>query len=72
MDNDSFDIYTTGISAAQGTAGFLSTLSLNCTAIDSITEGDSYRFRISRSGSHVLDTLAGDAQLMYVDLTTVA
>jgi hypothetical protein len=72
LDADSFDIFTTGASLASGTAGYISTLSLNCTAIDSLTQGDSFRLNIIRSGSHALDTLAGDAQLLYVDLLTIA
>ena len=72
LDSDSFDIFTTGLSATNGTAGIISTLSLNCTAIDSITQGDSFRLNILRSGSHPLDTLAGDAQLVYLDLLTIA
>ena len=72
LDSDSFDIFTTGLSTTNGTAGIISTLSLNCTAIDSIVQGDSLRLNIIRSGTHVLDTLAGDAQLIYLDLVTVA
>ena len=72
LDADSFDIFTTGLSTTNGTAGIISTLSLNCTAIDSITQGDSFRLNIIRSGSHASDTLAGDAQLLYVDLLTIA
>ena len=72
LDSDSFDIYTTGISAAQTGAGIISTLSLNCTGIDLIREGDSFRLKVTRSGASSLDTLFGDAQLVYVDLTTIA
>jgi hypothetical protein len=72
LDSDSFDIFTTGLSAANGSAGIISTLSLNCTAIDSLTQGDSFRLNIIRSGTHPLDTLAGDAQLLYLDLLTIA
>jgi hypothetical protein len=72
LDADSFDIFTTGLSTTNGTAGIISTLSLNCTAIDSLTQGDSFRLNIIRSGSHASDTLAGDAQLLYVDLLTIA
>jgi hypothetical protein len=72
LDSDSFDIFTTGLSTTNGTAGIISTLSLNCTAIDSLTQGDSFRLNIIRSGSHASDTLAGDAQLLYVDLLTIA
>ena len=72
LDGDSFDTFTTGVSTTNGTAGIISTLSLNCTAIDSISQGDSFRLHIVRSGANVLDTLAGDAQLLYLDLVTVA
>jgi hypothetical protein len=72
LDSDSFDIFTTGLSATSTGAGIISTLSLNCTAIDGIKEGDSFRLNILRSGSHASDTLGGDAQLVYLDLTTIA
>jgi hypothetical protein len=72
LDGDSFGPFATGVSATNGTAGIISTLSLNCTAIDSLSQGDSFRLHIVRSGANALDTLAGDAQLLYVDLLTIA
>lgn len=72
LDSDSYDISLSGVSAAQGTSGILSTISLNCTAVDSLSQGDSFRFKVTRSGSHESDSLLEDAQLMYVHLTTVA
>lgn len=72
LDSDSYDISLSGVSAAQGTSGILSTISLNCTAVDSLSQGDSFRFKVTRSGAAALDTLTDNAQLMYVHLTTVA
>jgi hypothetical protein len=73
LETDSFDIFTTGISAANGTAGIISTLSLNCTAIDTLKEGDSFRLRVIRSGDKTPeDSMTGDAQLIYLDLLTIA
>ncbi len=72
LDSDSFDIVTTGVSAANATAGIISTLSLNCTEIDSLSQGDSYRLKIVRSGGNASDTLIGDAQLLYLDILTIA
>jgi hypothetical protein len=73
LDTDSFDIFTTGISAANITGGVISTLSLNCTAIDALKEGDSFRLRVIRSGDKTPeDSMTGDAQLIYLDLLTIA
>lgn len=71
LDVDSFDLFTSGVSAANSVAGVFSTGILTCTNIDSLRDGDPYRLRVVRRAPDVLDNMAADAQLILVELQAV-
>jgi hypothetical protein len=68
LDVDSFAASTSGTSATNATAGILTTTTLNCTAIDSLVEGNPFRLKVTRFAADVLDNMAADAQLVLVEL----
>lgn len=71
MDADSFDVATSGTSTANGTAGIPSILAINSTSIDGLRDGDPYRVKLTRVASDAADTMAGDAQLIMLELQAV-
>jgi hypothetical protein len=72
IDSDSFDTATTATTTTSGTSGVVNTATITCTAIDSLTNGDVFRVRISRDANAGGDTMTGDAELVTVELTGVA
>lgn len=72
IDSDSFDTATTATTTTSGTSGVVNTTTITCTAIDSLTNGDVFRVRISRDANAGGDTMTGDAELVAVELTGVA
>lgn len=72
LDSDSFDTATADNSAANGTSGIPSTLTLTCTTIDSLVAGDFFRVKITREAAAGGDTMTGDAELIAVELQQVA
>ena len=72
LDTDSFDTATAANSAANGTSGIPSTLTLTCTTIDSLVAGAFFRVKITREAADGGDTMTGDAELIAVELQQVA
>jgi hypothetical protein len=72
LDTDSFDTATAGNSAANGTSGVPSTLTLTCTTIDSLVAGDFFRIKVTRDAANGGDTMTGDAELIAVEIRQVA
>ena len=71
-DADSFDAATEAHSATNGTPGIPTVTTLTCTAIDSLAAGDFFRIRVYRDASDTVnDTMAGDAELISVEVRTV-
>jgi hypothetical protein len=68
-DADSFDTVTQAHSAASGTSGIETVTSITATSIDSLAAGDRFRLRVTRIADDATnDTMAGDAQLVAVEL----
>lgn len=73
IDTDSFDTATEGHSATSGTSGIVNVTQITCTTIDNLAAGDQFRVRIYRDSSDTTnDTMAGDAELVAVELRQVA
>jgi hypothetical protein len=72
IDSDSFDQGYTGRSYFQGTtSGLPVSIGITCENVDSLTGGDPFRLRLRRLGSDVLDTLAGDAEFLFLEVRGV-
>jgi hypothetical protein len=72
-DADSFDTATEAHSATNGTSGVPTVTILTCTTIDSLAAGDFFRIRVYRDSSDTVnDTMTGDAELISVEVRTVA
>jgi hypothetical protein len=73
IDSDSFDTAVEAHSAANGTSGIITITEITLTTIDSIAAGDSYRLKIYRDVSDTTnDTVTGDAELVAVEVRSVA
>ena len=70
LDSDSFDTATEATTTTNGTSGIPNTTSITCTAIDSVAAGETYRLRIYRDTGDAADTMAGDAELLTVEVRT--
>jgi hypothetical protein len=70
LDSDSFDTATEVTTTTNGTSGITSLTSITCTAIDGVTVGDTYRLKIYRDTGDAADTMAGDAELITVEVRT--
>ncbi len=72
IDSDSFATAITWSAAAtSGTSGIVTVSSqahTNGAQIDSIVTGASFRLKVERLGSNASDTMAGDAELVAVEL----
>lgn len=72
IDSDGFATAVTwGAAATSGTSGIVTVTSqahTNGAQIDSIVVGASFRLKIERLGSNASDTMAGDAELVAVEL----
>ena len=71
-DSDSFDTVQTGSSTTSGTSGIITVTSITLTTIDSVTAGDAYRVKIRRLPADGSDTMAGDAELVAVEIRSAA
>lgn len=71
-DSDSFDTATNGSSTTSGTSGIITVTSITCTNIDGLTAGDAYRLKIARLPSDGSDTMVGDAEIVAVEVQSVA
>jgi hypothetical protein len=73
LDADSFDTAVEVTSAANATSGIETVAQITVTTIDGIAAGDRFRLRINRKAADATnDTMAGDAQLVAVEVRGVA
>ena len=73
LDADSFDTAAEVTSTANATSGIETVAQITITTIDGITAGDRFRLRINRKAADATnDTMAGDAQLVAVEVRGVA
>ena len=70
IDSDSFDTATEVTTTTNGTSGIPSVTSITCTTIDGVTVGDAFRLKIYRDTGDAADTMAGDAELITVEVRT--
>jgi hypothetical protein len=69
LDADSYATNAQETSAASGTSGIESVVSITITTIDSLVAGDRFRLRVFRVAADATnDTMAGDAQLVAVEV----
>lgn len=72
LDADSWDPVATGTgavtTATNATSGIPTTTSIPMTAVDSLAAGDFFRLRVYRDADNASDTMAGDAELLSVEL----
>ena len=71
-DSDSFDTVATGSSTTNATSGIITVTTINLTTIDSIAAGDAYRVKIRRLPGDAADTMAGDLELVAVEIRSAA
>ena len=73
MDVDSWDTAAEAHSAANATSGIETVTSITITTIDALAAGERYRLRVYRAAADATnDTMAGDAELVGVELRRVA
>jgi hypothetical protein len=73
LDTDSFDTATEATGAANGTSGVATLTSITVTAIDGLTEGDTFRIKVFRNADDATnDTMTGDAELIAVEIRSAA
>jgi hypothetical protein len=70
IDSDNFDTATEVTTTTNAVSGIPNVTSITCTAIDGVTVGDMYRLRIYRDTGDAADTMAGDAELLTVEVRT--
>lgn len=72
-DSTSFDTATEGHSATSGTSGIETVTQLTATSIDSLAAGGRFRIKVYRDATDTTnDTIAGDLELISVELRGVA
>lgn len=73
LDADSYDTAALATGTANATSGIETITEITCTTIDSVAAGDRYRLRVYRNSADTAnDTMAGDAELIAVELRGVA
>jgi hypothetical protein len=72
LDSDSFDTATAATATADATSGIVTVTNITCTTIDSLAALDLYRLRVQRVGGDGADTMTGDAELVAVEVRSVA
>lgn len=71
-DADSFDTATEAHTTCSGTSGIAVVTEITATTIDSLAAGDQFRLKVYRDSSDTgNDTMAGDAELIAVELREV-
>ncbi len=70
IDSDSFDTATEATTTTNATSGIPNVTSITCTSIDSLAVGEMYRLKIYRDTGDAADTMAGDAELLTVEVRT--
>jgi len=71
LDSDSFASEQTATSAANGTSGIESVATITMTSgaqMDSLATGDPFRMAIARKAASGSDTMAGDAELIALEI----
>lgn len=67
--SSSFDTANTGYdSAVPGTAGYMEQISITLTYMDSVTQGDILRFKLTRNTGHANDTCAYDCFVIALEI----
>ena len=72
MDADSYDTAATVTTACSGTSGTPVNSSITITTIDSLVAGEMYRFSVYRDAASGSDSMAGDAELVAVEVRSAA
>jgi hypothetical protein len=73
LDADSFDTAAEATSTASAASGTPWVTEITCTTIDGLVAGDLFRLRIARKAADAVnDTMAGDFQLLAVEVRQVA
>lgn len=72
IDSDSFDVATELNASAPASSGLPKVTEITCTTIDSLVAGDFFRLKVYRDSIDTAnDTMAGDAELIAVELRAV-
>jgi hypothetical protein len=72
LDSDSFDTVQVGTTTTNGTAGIPNKTTITLTTIDSVAVGEFFRLRVARDAANAGDTMAGDAELLAVEIQQIA
>ncbi len=72
LDSDSFDTAQVGTTTTNGTAGIPNKTTITLTTIDSVAVGEFFRLRVARDAANGGDTMAGDAELLAVEIQQIA
>lgn len=68
LDSDSFDTAAEATTTTNGTSGNEATTTITITTIDSLAAGDRFRLKVYRDVGDAADTMAGDGQIVIVEL----
>lgn len=71
-DADSFDTAGEATTTTNGTSGIVTVTAITITTIDSIAAGEPYRVLVYRDVGDAADTMAGDAELVSVEIRSAA
>lgn len=72
LDSDSFDTAVEATSTTSGTSGIITTTAITVTTIDSVAAGEPFRLKVYRDVGDAADTMAGDAELVAVEVRSAA
>ena len=72
IDADSFDTAASATATTSGTSGIPNYTEITLTTIDSITEGDAFRLKITRNATSASDTMTGNSELIAVEIRSAA
>jgi len=72
IDADSFDTAASATATTSGTSGIPNYTEITLTTIDSITEGDAFRLKITRNATSASDTMTGNSELIAVEVRSAA
>jgi hypothetical protein len=72
IDTDSFDTAASLTATTNATSGVPNYTEITLTTIDSIVSGDGFRLKVTRNATSASDTMIGDAELIAVEVRSVA
>jgi hypothetical protein len=72
IDTDSFDTAESLTATTNVTSGVPNYTEITLTTIDSIVSGDGFRLKVTRNATSASDTMIGDAELIAVEVRSVA